>query len=104
MGTGNPLLTALGDFRTSWSASLPVKAGEAVPIEPESLSSPPDSCSASENLIPEKMVRAGDTAGVADGLALTGRIWILRRLLGDDFNEPATSSKTVADGRLSSHL
>ncbi len=66
-----------------------VRAGEALQVEPKAFRALVFLLRNPQRLIPkEELVHAvwGDTA-VADG-SVTRCIWLLRRLLGDDINEP----------------
>jgi DNA-binding winged helix-turn-helix (wHTH) protein/Tol biopolymer transport system component len=78
-----------GDFEVREREFLLVKAGEVLPVEPKAFRALLFLLRNPQKLIPkEEMVHAvwGETA-VADG-SLTRCIWLLRRLLGDDFNDP----------------
>jgi Tol biopolymer transport system component/DNA-binding winged helix-turn-helix (wHTH) protein len=78
-----------GDFELREREFSLVKAGEAVPIEHKAFRTLLFLLRNPKTLVPkEALLDAvwGDVA-VADG-ALTRCIWLLRRLLGDDFNEP----------------
>ncbi len=78
-----------GDFEVREREFSLVKAGEVLPVEPKAFRALLFLLHNPQKLIPkEELVLAvwGDTA-VADG-SLTRCIWLLRRLLGDDFNEP----------------
>jgi Tol biopolymer transport system component/DNA-binding winged helix-turn-helix (wHTH) protein len=78
-----------GDFKLREREFSLVKAGEAVPIEHKAFRALLYLLRKPKILVPkEELLDAvwGDTA-VADG-ALTRCIWHLRRVLGDDFNEP----------------
>jgi len=88
MGTKS-FIYRFGEFELREGEFSLVKGAEAVPVEPKVFRALLFLLRNPKNLIPkEELVRAvwGDTA-VADG-SLTRCIWILRRLLGDDFNEP----------------
>jgi Tol biopolymer transport system component/DNA-binding winged helix-turn-helix (wHTH) protein len=78
-----------GDFEVREREFSLVKAGEVLPVEPKAFRALLFLLHNPQKLIPkEELIQAvwGDTA-VADG-SLTRCIWLLRRLLGDDFNEP----------------
>ena len=78
-----------GDFEVREREFSLVKASEVLPVEPKAFRALLFLLHNSQKLISkEELVQAvwGDTA-VADG-SLTRCIWLLRRLLGDDFNEP----------------
>ena len=78
-----------GDFEVREREFSLVKAGAVLPVEPKAFRALLFLLHNPQKLIPkEELVKAvwGDTA-VADG-SLTRCIWLLRRLLEDDFNEP----------------
>ena len=88
MGTKS-FIYHFGDFKLREREFSLVKAGEAGAHRAQGLSRPLVPPPQAPNSSPEEeLVDAvwGDVA-VADG-ALTRCIWLLRRLLGDDFNEP----------------
>src|ERR1700756_2436871 len=88
MGTKS-FIYRFGDFELCESEFSLAKAGEAVTIEHKAFRALLFLLQNHKNLVPkEKLMDAvwGDVA-VADG-SLTRCIWLLRRLLGDEFNEP----------------
>jgi Tol biopolymer transport system component/DNA-binding winged helix-turn-helix (wHTH) protein len=88
MGTKS-FVYSFGDFEVREREFSVLKAGEVLQVEPKAFRALLFLLRNPQKLIPkEELVHAvwGDTA-VADG-SLTRCIWLLRRLLGDDFNDP----------------